>query len=57
MINRTEIYIDGHWIRSAGQEALFVTNPVTEETIASVPRGSAADVDGAAEAAARAFPA
>ena len=57
MIEHTQIYIDGQWIVSAGRQNLTVTNPVTEQPIATVPRGTAEDVDRAAQAAARAFPA
>ena len=41
---------------SAGTDVLHVTNPVTEERIASVPRGTAQDVDLAVQAAVTAFP-
>ncbi len=56
MIEHKNIYIDGKWIASTAQQTLKVVNPVTEETIALVPRGTAQDVDLAAQAAARAFP-
>ena len=38
-------------------KALTVENPAKRTIIASVPRGDAADVNGAVEAAVRAFPA
>ena len=57
MIDLKNIYIDGKWVRSEATGVLTVVNPVTEQPIATVPRGTAADVDKAAEAAARAFPA
>ncbi len=57
MIVHTQIFIDGSWIDSASKETLTVINPVTEEPVATVPRGNAEDVDRAAQAAARAFPA
>jgi aldehyde dehydrogenase (NAD+) len=56
MIEHTNIYVDGEWIPSMSTGALPVTNPATEEVIASTPRGTAADVERAAQAAARAFP-
>lgn len=55
MIQHSNIYINGEWIPSAGTELIKVVNPVTEEVIATVPRGTAADVDLAAKAAASAF--
>lgn len=56
MIERTKIYIDGEWVPSTGREVLTVVNPATEEIIATVPRGTAEDVDRAVQAAVRAFP-
>lgn len=55
MIERDTIFVDGKWIESAGTGTITVVNPATEEAIASVPLGDAADVDQAAQAAARAF--
>jgi acyl-CoA reductase-like NAD-dependent aldehyde dehydrogenase len=55
MIERKQIFIDGRWIDSTGSEVLTVINPYTEEPIATVPRGTAEDVDRAARAAAKAF--
>ena len=57
MIEKKDIYIDGRWVRAHATGVLTVTSPVTEQPIATVPRGTAADVDLAAQAAARAFPA
>jgi len=56
MIEHSNIFVDGQWIPSAGAGKLEVVNPVTEQTIALVPRGTAEDVDLAVQAAARAFP-
>jgi aldehyde dehydrogenase (NAD+) len=56
MIERKDIFIDGAWIPSSARDVLTVTNPATEQPIAVVPRGTAADVERAVEAAARAFP-
>jgi acyl-CoA reductase-like NAD-dependent aldehyde dehydrogenase len=51
-----KLYIDGGWADPAGSELLDVINPATETPIASVPRGTAADIDRAVRAAAAAFP-
>jgi aldehyde dehydrogenase (NAD+) len=51
------IFINGEWVTSSGRDSLAVINPATEQTIAEVVRGTAADVDRAARAAADAFPA
>src|ERR1700733_9409412 len=56
MIERSQIFIGGGWIASSGTDAITVINPATEEPLATVPRGSAEDVDRAARAAADAFP-
>ncbi len=48
-----------HWIDGAWQEgsgAIAVVNPATEETVAEVPAGGAAEVDAAVLAARHAFP-
>jgi acyl-CoA reductase-like NAD-dependent aldehyde dehydrogenase len=55
MIEHTQIFVDGEWVDSSGRDVLTVTNPVTEEPIATVRQGSAEDVDRAVRAAARAF--
>jgi aldehyde dehydrogenase (NAD+) len=54
MIERNAIFINGEWQDSAGEDVITVINPATEEPFATVPRGSAADVDRAATAAAAA---
>jgi betaine-aldehyde dehydrogenase len=51
----TQLYIDGRWQNAASGQTLAVINPCTEETLAQVAAGGAADVDAAAGAAARAF--
>ena len=51
------IYINGKWVPSNGDGSLEVTNSATEEVIATVPSGTAADVDAAVAAARAAFPA
>jgi acyl-CoA reductase-like NAD-dependent aldehyde dehydrogenase len=52
-----KIFINGAWVPSAGSGTLSVTNSATEETIATIPDGTAADVDAAVAAAKAAFPA
>jgi acyl-CoA reductase-like NAD-dependent aldehyde dehydrogenase len=48
--------IDGKWVDAIGGGRRDVVDPATEETIASVPFGGAADVDRAIDAAHRALP-
>jgi aldehyde dehydrogenase (NAD+) len=50
-----QLYIDGQWMDSTGDETLDVTNPATEESFATVPQATAADVDRAVAAARKAF--
>jgi acyl-CoA reductase-like NAD-dependent aldehyde dehydrogenase len=57
MIVRDRIYIDGGWVPSAGTGTIPVVNSSTEETMGTIPEGTAADVDRAVAAARRAFPA
>ncbi|MFJ8026868.1 aldehyde dehydrogenase family protein [Streptomyces sp. NPDC096311] len=57
MIERDQIFVNGKWVASSGDGVISVTSPVTEETVATIPAGSAEDVDLAARAAAGAFPA
>jgi acyl-CoA reductase-like NAD-dependent aldehyde dehydrogenase len=51
-----EMLIGGEWRAASAQEEIEVLNPATEETVASVPAGSAADVELAVATAERAFP-
>ena len=39
MIEHKQIFVDGKWVDSSGRDVLKVINPVTEEPIATVPRG------------------
>ncbi|MED5803858.1 aldehyde dehydrogenase family protein [Gordonia sp. Z-3] len=55
MIERKEILIDGKWVSSTSDRTLAVENPVTEEVFATIPKGTAEDVDMATDAAVRAF--
>src|ERR1700748_2364246 len=48
--------IGGEWRQAAAHEELEVVNPGTEETVDSVPAGSAEDVELAVATAKRAFP-
>jgi aldehyde dehydrogenase (NAD+) len=49
--NHEDQYVGGAWRATAGGEALDVLNPATEDVIATVPAGGAADVDAAVRAA------
>jgi len=55
MIDRDTLFIDGRWARPAGSGTIDVYNPTTEEVIARIPEGTAADVEQAVAAARRAF--
>ncbi|CAN7608063.1 aldehyde dehydrogenase family protein [Rhizobacter sp. LjRoot28] len=56
MIQHDKLYIGGQWVPSVGQESpSTVTSPATEETIATVVRGTADDVNRAVQAARDAF--
>ncbi len=52
-----KLYINGSWVPSAGTGTHSVTDSATEEVIATVPDGTASDVDAAVSAAKAAFPA
>ncbi len=52
---REKLYIDGQWVAAKGQQTLPVINPATEEVIATVPAGTAADAAAAVRAARGAF--
>ncbi|MER7889859.1 aldehyde dehydrogenase family protein [Micromonospora sp. NPDC094482] len=52
---RTNLYLDGHWVTAPDEATLPVENPATEEVVATVPAGTAADVDRAVAAARAAF--
>jgi len=54
-MHRLKFYIDGAWVDPLEPRPLPVINPATEESIAEISLGSAADVDRAARAARRAF--
>ncbi|EGH95968.1 MULTISPECIES: aldehyde dehydrogenase family protein [Pseudomonas syringae group] len=50
-----KFYIDGHWSAPLSPVSIAVVNPATEEVVAHVASGSAADVDRAVAAARAAF--
>ena len=47
--------VDGEWVESKSGKSFDVMNPATDEVLAKVPEGGAADVDRAVKAARRAF--
>src|SRR5581483_4878783 len=49
-------FVGGEWVEAVEGGTMEVLNPATGEAIAEVPAGTAADVDRAVEAAARAWP-
>ncbi|GAC1582248.1 MAG: aldehyde dehydrogenase family protein [Candidatus Dormibacteria bacterium] len=53
--SRDRLFIGGHWVSPHGTGRLEVVNAATEEVIATIPEGDAADADEAVEAAAAAF--
>jgi aldehyde dehydrogenase (NAD+) len=50
-----KFYIDGKWVEPGARHDFTVINPATEESIATISLGNAADVDRAVTAARRAF--
>lgn len=50
-----KLYINGRWVASAGSNLIEVTNSTTEEVMAQIPEGTAADIDSAVSAARAAF--
>jgi aldehyde dehydrogenase (NAD+) len=55
MIECRNFYIDGKWVAPAQAHDLTVLNPATEEPLATLSLGTAADVDKAVAAAKKAF--
>jgi len=55
MSNNQKFYIDGAWIDPVTARTMDVINPATEEPVAQISLGSAADVDRAVKAAKKAF--
>jgi acyl-CoA reductase-like NAD-dependent aldehyde dehydrogenase len=56
MIVRDKLYIDGAWVSPSSTDTLEVFDSATEDVFATIPAGTATDVDKAVQAAARAFP-
>jgi len=52
---QTKLLIDGRWVDSASGNTFETINPATEEVLAEVAEGDAADIDLAVKAARRAF--
>jgi aldehyde dehydrogenase (NAD+) len=55
MTDCRKFYVDGEWESPAQERAFSVINPATEQPIATISLGSAADVDKAVRAAKKAF--
>ncbi|MGX6602391.1 aldehyde dehydrogenase family protein [Micromonosporaceae bacterium Da 78-11] len=53
--DRTKLYLGGEWVTPSSGGTIAVHNPATEEILAHVPAGTAADVDRAVAAAKAAF--
>jgi hypothetical protein len=49
------MWIGGEWVTAASSQTPANTDPATEQPLTTVPRGEAADVDAAAQAAKKAF--
>jgi 1-pyrroline dehydrogenase len=54
-LKRHQMFIGGRWVDSSGGEVQEVKNPATGEPIATVPKGTAEDVDTAVAAARKAY--
>jgi aldehyde dehydrogenase (NAD+) len=54
-IHQTQCFIDGQWVPAASGKTFETLDPATEEPIASVAEGDAADVDLAVQAARKQF--
>ncbi len=53
--NYDKLYINGAWVASSSNETIDVIDSVTESVMATIPSGTAADVDAAVQAARAAF--
>jgi acyl-CoA reductase-like NAD-dependent aldehyde dehydrogenase len=56
MHHYNQLYINGTWASSASSASIPVVNPATGDVFATVPAGSAGDIDNAVTAAREAFP-
>ncbi|KQW49185.1 aldehyde dehydrogenase [Nocardioides sp. Root1257] len=54
-LDQSTFFIDGDWAAPATGDTLQVVSPHSEQVVATVPEGSAADIDAAVAAARRAF--
>ena len=54
-VRHTECFINNEWVPAASGKTFATVNPATEEEIAQVAEGDAADIDRAAKAARAAF--
>ena len=54
-LRRRQMFIGGQWVDSTGNEVQEVKNPALGEVIATVPEGTAEDVDRAVKAARKAY--
>ena len=54
-IHQTQLFIGGQWVPAKSGKTFDTINPATEEVIAQVAEGDAADVDAAVHAARQAF--
>ena len=54
-VRQTQLFIDGRWVPARSGRTFATIDPATEETIADVAEGDAADVDAAVRAARKAF--
>ncbi|MEL6896609.1 MAG: aldehyde dehydrogenase family protein [Planctomycetota bacterium] len=54
-IQHTDCFIDGNWLPAASGKTFATINPATEQEIAQIAEGDAADIDAAAKAARAAF--
>ena len=55
MVETLRNFIDGSWSQSTAEQSLNVVNPASAAVLAQVPLSPAADVNRAADCAARAF--
>jgi aldehyde dehydrogenase (NAD+) len=55
MTSYTKFFINGSWVPAGSDRTIEVIDSINEEVMATIPAGTAADVDAAVEAAAAAF--
>jgi acyl-CoA reductase-like NAD-dependent aldehyde dehydrogenase len=55
MVRHDAFYVGGEWVEPIGEETHELINPSTEELIATIPLGTAEDIDGAVRAARAGF--